>query len=231
MSHVKNLIVTGGMYHPFEESAQTLAMLLADVGFASEVTSDPDAGFARLADGSYDLLTVYCLRWTMPQDRFVDDRAQWAYHLSKAARETITRHLQQGRGIFALHTAAVSFDDWPGWRDVVGAGWTWGHSFHPPLGTVHVQPTGRSHPIVGDIGAFSLVDEAYTNMDRRPGLQPLLEVRADSQTEFSPCLWTREHGGGRVVYDALGHDSASLLQAQHKDIVQRCALWAAGQLR
>ena len=226
---MKNLILTGGMYHPFTEAAQTLAGVLDKVGIASAVTDDLDAGFERLAQEDFDLLTVYCLRWTMPQEKFADARGQWASPLSDASRQAVTAHLKKGRGILALHTAAVSFDDWPGWREAVGAGWTWGHSFHPPLGEVHVRPTPERHPIVAHTPAFTLRDEAYTHMDRLPDLQPLLEVRADSQSEYSPCLWVREHGGGRIVYDALGHDSASLLQPQHQAIVQRSALWLTGQ--
>lgn len=227
---MKNIILTGGMYHPFMESAHTLANILSEVGIDSEVMDDLDAGFKQLSDGAFDLLTVYCLRWTMPQEKFFNDRAQWAYHLPESSREAVTGHLQKGKGILVLHTAAISFDDWPGWREAVGAGWTWGHSFHPPIGRVHVQPTALRHPIVGDTAAFSMVDEAYTHMDLLPGLQPLLEVRADSQTEYSPCLWAREYGGGRLVYDALGHDSSSFLQPAHKGIVQRSALWATSQL-
>lgn len=224
---MKNLILTGGMYHPFTDAAPTLAALLEEVGITSEVTYDLDAGFARLHD--FDLLTVYCLRWSMPQHKFAETRTQWAYELGAAQRKAIATHLRKGRGILALHTAAISFDDWPEWRNIVGANWTWDHSYHPPLGTVHVRPTANSHPIIAQTPAFSLVDEAYTQMNLLEDLEPLLEVRADIQSDYSPCLWVREYGGARIVYDALGHDSASLLQSEHKAIVQRSAMWLTGQ--
>lgn len=226
---LKNLILTGGMYHPFEQSASTLATVLREVDVVSEITEDIDAGLERLARGDFDLLTVYALRWTMPQDKFATERATHAYQLPERGRDAITAHLAAGRGLLALHTAAISFDDWPAWREIVGAGWTWGHSYHPPLGTVQVRPTGQVHPIVGDTIPFSLTDEAYTFMPLAADLQPLLEVRAVDQTRYSPCLWARETGGGRVVYDALGHDSTSLQAPQHKAILQRAARWCAGQ--
>ncbi|MDO8251362.1 MAG: ThuA domain-containing protein [Rhodoferax sp.] len=227
---LKNIILTGGLYHPFEQAAATLSEVLQEVGVSSVVTDDLDHGFELLQSGEFDLLTVYALRWTMPQEKFKDDRATWGYQLSDNSRTAITDHLKAGKGILALHTAAICFDDWPGWRDTVGAGWQWGHSFHPPLGTVHVQATGTPHPIVGNTTAFSMVDEAYTQMDLVPGLQPLLEIRDDTQSAYSPCLWAREIGGGRVVYDAIGHDSSSFLNADHKGIVQRACQWASGQL-
>lgn len=228
---LKNIILTGGLYHPFEASATTLAGILEEVGVSSVVTSDLDQGFDLLKTGEFDLLTVYALRWTMPQEKFTAERDTWSYHVSEKDRASVAEHLKGGKGIMALHTAAICFDDWPQWRETVGAGWQWGHSFHPPLGEVHVQPTSKKHPIVGNTTAFTLADEAYTQMDTLAGLEPLLEIRSATQTTYSPCLWAREVGGGRVVYNALGHDSASFMQAQHKGIVQRSSLWASGQLQ
>lgn len=226
---LRNLIVTGGMYHPFGDSAQALRDGLAVAGIESTVTDDMGQAWALLARDSFDLLTVYALRWTMPQDKFAQDRVRWAYQVPAEARQALQRHLQAGKGVLALHTAAICFDDWPQWREVVGAGWIWGDSHHPPLGPVQVRPTGRAHPIVDGLDAFSLVDEAYTRMDLLPGLDPLMEVCADSQDSHSPCLWARQVGGGRVVYNALGHDRASLSHPVHQTILQRSALWAGGR--
>jgi type 1 glutamine amidotransferase len=41
-------------------------------------------------------------------------------------------------------------------------------------------------------------------------------------------LWTHRYGAGRVVYDGLGHDAASLEHPVHRRLVQRAALWASG---
>lgn len=227
---LKNLILTGGIYHPFEQSAITLASVLEEVGVTSVVTSDLDHGFNLLQSGDFDVLSVYALRWSMPQEKFKDDRATWGYTLSAQHSDAVLAHLKAGKGILALHTAAICFDNWPGWREIVGAGWQWGHSYHPPLGAVEVRTCGPAHPIVADTPAFSLIDEAYTHMDTVPGLQPLMEVRSTTQEAYSPCLWAREFGGGRVVYDALGHDSSSFQHPAHKAIVQRACLWASGGL-
>jgi type 1 glutamine amidotransferase len=226
---LKNLVLTGGLYHPFDDASKTLQAVLDDAGFASTVTDDMDHGFAELATGNYDLLTVYALRWTMPQDKFAAQRAEWAFSPSPAQRQALQQHLAAGKGVLALHTAAICFDDWPAWQDAVGASWTWGHSYHPPLGTVQVQPTVNSHAIVAGLPAFAFEDEAYTDMVIAPGVQPLMEVRAAGQTAFSPCLWTLTLASGRLVYDALGHDSASLAHSVHRQIIQRSARWACGQ--
>lgn len=222
----KNLILTGGPYHPFADSCSSLQTVLQGAGFASTVTDDLEHGFAELATGQYALLTVYALRWTMPQDKFAEQRAALSFSPSPAQRQALLQHLGAGRGILALHTAAICFDDWPEWQDAVGARWSWGHSYHPPLGAVQVQPTGLAHPIVAGLPAFGFTDEAYTDMLIAPGVQPLMEVRADGQSAFSPCLWTRTLDSGRLVYDALGHDSASLTHSVHQQIIQRAARWA-----
>jgi hypothetical protein len=74
--------------------------------------------------------------------------------------------------------------------------------------------------------AFNFPEEAYARMDLVPGIQALATVQAPSQEEPSPCLWAREVDGARVVYNALGHDSASLNHPTHKRLLQRAALWA-----
>lgn len=221
----RNLILTGGLYHPFEEASQTLADLLADVGFASDVTTDIGTGLSWLDDVGYDLLTVYALRWPMEQERFAGDRARWAVNLQAADKARIDAHLASGRGVLAIHTAAISFSDWPRWRDIVGAGWVWGTSNHPPHGPVQVRMAATGHPITAGLVAFDLPEEAYARMDLVSGIEPLATVQAAVQDQPSPCLWARELGNARVVYDALGHDSASLEHPTHRRMLQRAALW------
>ncbi len=36
----RNLILTGGLFHPFEEASETLAGLLAPLGISSDITTD-----------------------------------------------------------------------------------------------------------------------------------------------------------------------------------------------
>ena len=222
----RNLILTGGLYHPFEAASETLRDALGAVGFESDTTTDIHTGLSWLDDGDYDLLTVYCLRFPMLAERFANDRALWAVALGEADTRRIEAHLQSGRGILAIHTAAISFDDWPRWREIVGAGWIWGTSYHPPHGPVSVRMTAAQHPITRGLPAFDFDEEAYSKMDLVSGIEALATVQATVQDSASPCLWAREVGPGRVVYDALGHDSASIAQPTHRRILQRSALWA-----
>ena len=223
----RNLILTGGLHHPFEAASQTLSDVLAQAGFASDTTTDIHAGLSWLDDGDYDLLTVYALRWPMQEVRYASDRARWGVDLGDADKARIEAYLAAGRGVLALHTAAISFSDWPRWREIVGAGWIWGTSNHPPHGPVDVRLTARAHPITAGLEDFNFPEEAYTRMDLVPGIDALATVQAPSQDGPSPSLWARELGSARVVYDSLGHDGASLDHPTHRRIVQRAALWAA----
>ena len=222
----RNLILTGGLYHPFDAASETLRTALDAVDFESDITTDIHTGLGWLDDGNYDLLTVYALRFPMLAERFANDRALWAVTMGEADTRRIKAHLKKGGGILAMHTAAISFDDWPRWREIVGAGWIWGTSYHPPHGPVSVKMTASRHPITRGLPAFDFDEEAYSKMDLVPGIDALATVQASVQDSASPCLWARDVGNGRVVYDALGHDSASIDQPTHKRILQRAALWA-----
>ena len=70
---------------------------------------------------------------------------------------------------------------------------------------VPVSVTG-THPLVDGIDDFEIVDEVYTGLEVQPDVDGLLAARPPGTDHpAQPLLWAREHGGGRVVYDALGH--------------------------
>jgi hypothetical protein len=188
---LRNLILTGGIGHPFADSAAALAECLADVCFRSDVTEDIEAGLETLASGEYRLATLYALRWSM------------------------------------LHTGLICFDDWPGLRDIAGGVWRWGVSSHPPRGPVHVEPTGRSHPVMDGISAFDLAeDEAYQDLDMLDDVEPLATVRAMAHGKGAwPAIWARGYKNGRVVCDTLGHSRRSLEAPPHRRLLANAARW------
>ena len=222
---MRNLLLTGGpSSHDFPATAKALAGILGDAGIDSDVTDDIEGGLAALAGGAYGLVTVNALRWRMAGDKYTAERPRWGFSLSASGREALTGHLAGGGSLLAVHTAAICFDDWPQWGDVVGAAWVWGESRHPALGPVHVSVGGDdAHPIVAGLGDFDVVDEVYAFMDVRPDVTPLATAVHDGVAH--PLLWARPFGAGRVVYDALGHDERSLAQPVHRTILRRAARW------
>jgi len=226
----RNLILTGGQSHYIAESTPVLVRLLAEHGIESTATEDIEAGLAALDRDRPALLTVYALRWRMLSgEKYAPFRARWGFSLSVTGRAAIEAHLARGGGLLALHTAAICFDDWPAWRDIVGGAWRWGRSSHPPYGRVEVRLAEHVHPMLAGLADFTIEDEVYGDLDLAPGICPLMHARAGAAQPWQPVLWTRIVGGGRVAFDALGHEAGAFTHPQHRRIVARAALWALGR--
>ncbi|GAB04202.1 ThuA domain-containing protein [Gordonia amarae] len=222
------VIASGGIVHDFPASSAELATVLAECGFTDiTVTDDVDALFSGLPGRSgRPLVVMNMLRFRMELDRYAHLRDEWALTLSANARTGLTDHVRGGGGLLAMHGAAICFDDWPEWRDLLGGRWEWDRSCHPPYGPMAVTVRTDTSPVVAGIGDFDIDDEAYGFLDLATDVTGLA-FSAHGGAEH-PLLWTRRVGRGRVAYDALGHDVASLRLPQHRTIVSRAALWAAG---
>jgi len=230
------VVLTGGP-HPFAATTPQVVELLAEVGLAATVTPDPDRAAVLLAGAGSDdpddrddpgtraaprLLVLNTLRWRMGADRYASQREAHAYATSPAWRDAVTAHLAAGGALLALHAAPICFDDWPGWRDVVGAAWRWDVSSHPPLGPVRVHVCG-SHPIVDGIDDFTVHDEAYGFMDLAGDVVPLATARHGGADH--PLLWARRVATGRVVTSTLGHGPESFAHPVHRELLRRALGW------
>jgi uncharacterized protein len=222
---MRALILSGGVGHPFEATSSRLGELLAEVG-CDVTVADLEEGLDRLVEERFDLLAVNALRWRMTADRYAHLRDEWAFSLSGSGRAAIRSHVGRGAGLLAVHTAAICFDDWPEWGQIVGGAWNWDRSSHPPLGEAHVSVMSDAHPIVAGLGDFALVDEVYGFLDEQPDVVPLMTSPHGGRDH--PLLWVREVDGARVVYDALGHDERSYDHPTHRRVLRRAALWSLG---
>lgn len=224
------VILSGGVAHDFPATSAELARVLGEAGFTATVSEDVEGILTGLppAGGPRPLLVLNLLRWTMQVERYAHLREEWSISLSPRARAGLSAHVTSGGGLLAMHGASICFDDWPQWRDLLGAAWRWDTSSHPPLdGPVDVRVAG-AHPIVAGVPGFRIVDEVYGFLDRTDDVDGLL-FSAHGGADH-PLLWARRVGAGRVVYDALGHHVPSYGVPEHREIVRRAALWAAGQL-
>jgi type 1 glutamine amidotransferase len=220
----RNLIIMGGIFHPFEASSAALAALFEEEGIHSDVVIDMDGGLQSLPGGPYAMVTINALRWSMmTADKYEPYRAEWAYRIPAASREALSGFVAGGGGLLGLHTASICFDDWPGWRSLLGGQWVWGKSHHPPPGALTARPTHARHEVSAGVEAFTVIDEIYHSLALEPGVVPLME--ADAGDGPQPITWAREVGRGRVVYDALGHDAASLEVPGHARLVRQAARW------
>ncbi|MBF9033523.1 ThuA domain-containing protein [Rhodobacterales bacterium HKCCE2091] len=217
----RNLVLSGGIFHPFAETSAMLAAILAEHGIESEVVAVKD-GLARLAGGEMpDMLTFNCLAWGMYQNaKYEPYRAEFAHETSEAERAALREHVATGKPLLAMHAAPICFDDWPDWGDLIGARWIWGQSGHPAPGPVSVD---------GPEGRFDIVDELYCGLDIAADAEVLATARAEVVAEPQPILLRRSTGGARVIFDALGHDERSFATAGHRAILAASARWLTGQ--
>lgn len=234
-----NLLLTGGPTHPFAATTPLLVDLLAEQGVTTTVVTDPFEALALLGTAEagqrpgFDLVTVHALRWSMGQERYAAQRAEYAVTVTDDDLAVLDRFVGAGGGLLALHTAVICFDGAPTWRALCGATWDWDRSSHPPLGPVTVAPTsaGRAHEVTRGVESFTVEDEAYGSLDEVDGLEPLLVAESAEPTDDGgrahPLVWARPVGAGRVVTDLLGHGPPAFEHPVHRQVLARAATWAA----
>lgn len=223
---MRNLILVGGIYHPFEETGPALASILEGAGWKSEVCFDIETGLDRLAAGQFDQLTIACLRWSMTQhEKYAPFREQWAFSLSQRGRDSIRAYLAAGNGLLGIHGAPLSFDDWAEWSTLLGVGWKWGVSHHPPYAAAQVRMIDTHHPITAGLPPFDVSDEIYSALVVQPWMKPLFEAKHADMNEWRPVGFAGESDGARRAYCGLGHDAASLENRTHQQLIQRAAQW------
>lgn len=228
---MRAVVLSGGLSHDFPATTACLQTLLDQAGFAVEVhtgTVGVDSALEALPGAA--LLVVNALRWTMTgpgtPDRYRERAAEEGASPSAPARAAVAAHLAAGGGVLGMHTASICFDDWSEWGDTLGGRWVWGHSHHPPIGPSVGVTIGSPHPLVDGVDDFTIVDEVYSDLCLRPDVTGLLHATTPgTDGPPRPLLWAREHGGGRVVYDALGHHPPSYEAPAHREIVRRALRW------
>lgn len=221
------LLLTGGPdhAHDFAATGGALAGLLTDAGHSVETVDHPDRATESLATGDHDALVVNALRWRMLGERYDAWRDEWGYATNPALADTVAAYVHAGGGLVGNHTASICFDDWPGWRDVLGGTWNWERSWHPEPGPVHAT-VAAEHPVTDGLGdGFDVVDEVYGDLDLADAIDVVATAPRRAGDAPQPIAWVHHHGDGRVVYDALGHDAASLHHPSHTRLLRQAVAW------
>lgn len=225
MPTARAIHLTAGLHHPAEATAEFWADLFEEHGVSITTHEDLDAGCAALAAHRHELLVVSALRWSMTNhEKYAIYREQWGYDIPPAARDAISAHLKRGGALLALHAAAISFDTWPQWEDILGGRWVWGQSSHPPYGPVQTRVVAPAHPLMQGVNAFQSRDEVYGQLRRASHCTVLAESCAEDQ-DWTPTVWCQMWQGARVYYDALGHNTASFSDPAHRRLLSNALAW------
>jgi type 1 glutamine amidotransferase len=116
----------------------------------------------------------------------------------------------------------------PQWPAILGGAWVRGVSMHPPQSEAPLLLSTRQHPITNGLTNFVIFDERYSYLQTQPDITVLYE---HSYNELHhPLVWARQTDRFRVVYDGLGHDTASYDNGGHVELLRRSVLWLLGDL-
>mgnify|MGYP005860520927 CR=1 FL=1 len=197
---------TNYQYHPFGDVARKLEQIAAEAGFAIRCTQD--AG--ELENGNlsrYGLLISYA--------------DAWEETLTPLQMEGLEQFVTGGKGFLAIH-CGISYAN-PEYFRLLGAKFT----SHPPLQRLTVRIKDPKHPVTAGLTDFEIEDELYMfEFSESSQLNILMECPFEG-IQY-PVAWTRNHGGGRVVYLSPGHVAEGLSHEMIIQTIQNSLRWATG---
>ncbi|WP_432510524.1 ThuA domain-containing protein [Kineococcus sp. SYSU DK001] len=206
-------------WHDDAATGCALAGVLRGVGVRAQVRGTAPTA---LDDGDeFSLLVVVAGTGRPDPDRDGDDTAWRPFH--DRLGELVSGG---GLALLAVHQAANTFTDAPGWASLIGGRWVPGVSTHPPIGVARFRPApGQDHPVTAGLPGVEAFDERYCRLRPDPASTVLLSTEHDG--DLHPVVW-QAAGPGRVVYDGLGHDVRSYASASRRELLRREVTWLLG---
>jgi type 1 glutamine amidotransferase len=132
--------------------------------------------------------------------------------LDAAGKRRLLAYVRGGGGFVGTHSAADTFDDWPGFQRMLGAEFRG----HAPAGPGRVDVVDHSFT---STRSFAITDEFYAFRGRS---KRHVVARVHNG---GPLVWWRRYGRGRVFYDALGHFPATWSEPHHRSLVADGLRW------
>jgi len=206
MSESKVLILAqSDQDHPLEALADMMVGWLRSEGI-SDVTLTKDRSAITSDLSEYDLL-VFCMT---------------AGKLSSAEEDAIVSFVEGGKKLMGIHSATVCNEENTKYIQMIGGRFI----HHSPYHEFTVKVADPGHPIVEGLKDFNITDELYV-LDRTPSAASVL-LTAFWEGHAQPMLYLRAHGQGKVLYNAMGHDTAAYEHPSFKKIVVQGARWLLG---
>ena len=226
---IKALIITGDNVaaHDWKGTTRMLQEILGSSGrFKVDVTSTPARDLTDSNLAKYDVLV---LNYKETKDGAEDTR--W----SDANKEAFLKAVKGGKGLYVHHFSSAAFAN-PNWKDfeqAIAGGWRT-QGYHGPKHEFTVKKTDVKHPITEGLPSQfdHALDELYSASMRTKGSIVLVTAYADpakpSGTGMDEAMvWVNKYGMGRVVENALGHDTTAMADKNYQELVRRGVEWAA----
>ena len=144
--------------------------------------------------------------------------------------DSLLTAVDRGAGYVGLHAATVTFTQHPRYLAMIGARF----QRHDPIKRFTIRFTDRDHPITAGLQDYDHEDELYEltgDYENPKNLLPITGpssgIRVLAEADGHPMVYVKQHGAGRVVYLASGHDPRSLDHPTYRTLFTRAIAWAA----
>lgn len=216
---IKVLVVTGG--HGFDhEPFYDVFNAIPSITYDSLVQPQANALIASPEVNKYDVLVFYDM---------VDS-------ISAAQQDAYIRLLKKGSSMIFLHHALVSYQDWPGFLQIVGGqyhtrpvvvnGDTLKANYEHDV-NIPVKVEDKNHPITRGISDFEVFDEVYSDVEILPGIHPLLSTTHPKSMPY--LAWVNHYGNSDVICIQLGHGPSCYTNPDFRRLIQQAIEWSAKQ--
>jgi type 1 glutamine amidotransferase len=216
----KALLVGGCAYtfHQLEPIVPHIQAVLARLGVELTATGiyHPNGGAEFHGDYSeltaenlaeYDLLVLY----TTGNDR------------RGAEPDSIRAFVESGKALVGIHNATDSFTDDPAFVQFMGGRFR----THPAQLDITAEIVDAAHPITQGVPTFTVWDELYLFADYDPtNVHVLAQTSSYAEEAPVPVAWVREPGEGRLFYLSLGHNPATMENADWQRLFENGITWA-----
>jgi len=215
------VVVTGG--HDFERE-QFFAIFdsLDNIQYVEAEQKDDSEIFEDIAGSDYDVIVLY----NMTQN------------ISTTRRANFTNLLDKGVGLVALHHSIANFQDWPEYRNIIGAkyylkvttenGVTYPRGQYKHDVDINVHIKDAEHPVTRGLSDFSVNDETYSKWTFDSGNHLLLTT--DHPASNRQLAWARNYRNARVCFIQLGHGLGAYTNQNYRRLVAQAIEWCAHKL-
>ncbi len=207
------LVITGG--HGFDEKPFfEMFDSFQDITYTRLVQPEANTQLGTIDPKTCDAIVFY----DMPKSITEQDKTNY-YKL-----------LKLGKGMVFLHHSQCSYQDWEGYKTIVGGKYheeknTPQTSSYQHDVTFTVKISDPKHPVTRGLKDFEILDEVYGNTEVLPGVTPLLTT--DHPQSSKIIGWTHQIEKSRIVYIQPGHDKNAYQNAQYRQLVRQAINFVA----
>ena len=139
----------------------------------------------------------------------------------------------QGMPMLFLHHAICSFQQWDGYKQLIGGKYIEQEYASDPDEIsdyqndldLQIKVANNKHPVTRGVSDFTIHDEGYSNIQMRGGITPLL------QTDHPECSsivgWVNHFDRSTCIYLMFGHDQQAYLNKNFRQLIENSILWLA----